>query len=263
VIITGGSDGIGFEFANQLAKQGFNIILIARSAQKLAMCKEKLISKFPTIKVQTIVTDLSKDDSLEYYDNLFNQIKEENVSMLINCAGQFVGKLEDESLEKIRDCVVVNTFPRFMLTRNFLHRWAPINENGKKKAIVTIGCHNHDLESRGPSIWNAINHAVNMFMLSESQNYNVVGGYLMDIKPINVLTDGSGKKEKNWLSCTPEELVKDSLESLGQIEETFGCKRHIAYCWFSEEIRMLFGMTMARYWEVLTNKEMTKRGSVW
>jgi short-subunit dehydrogenase len=37
--VTGGSDGIGLQYCKDLAKQGFNICIIARNEQKM---KEKL-----------------------------------------------------------------------------------------------------------------------------------------------------------------------------------------------------------------------------
>jgi FlaA1/EpsC-like NDP-sugar epimerase len=38
-VVTGGSDGIGLQYCKDLAKQGFNICIIARNEQKM---KEKL-----------------------------------------------------------------------------------------------------------------------------------------------------------------------------------------------------------------------------
>jgi short-subunit dehydrogenase len=35
VVITGSSDGIGLEFANQFASRGFNIVMIARNQERL------------------------------------------------------------------------------------------------------------------------------------------------------------------------------------------------------------------------------------
>lgn len=186
VIITGGSDGIGFEFANQLAAQNFNIILISRSADKLLKRALQLRAKYPSVKVETLVADFTKGDSIEYYDSVLDQIKHDNVSMLINCAGQFVGRLQNESVAKVRDAVLVNSIPPFMMTRNFLFKYPSVNENGKKKAVITMSCHNQELESKGLSIMASVGHAVNMFTVSESQNYEALGAYLMNIKPVNV-----------------------------------------------------------------------------
>lgn len=237
-------------------------MLISRSAEKLNKRASQLESNY-NVKTQTIVTDFTKDDTIEYYDSVLNQIKAEpsQVSMLFNCAGNIIGKLENETLERCRDSVMLNTLPAYMMTRNFLFKYPPSLE--QQKAVVTMSCHNHELEPTGPSISISCKHGVNSFMEAEAINYKALGGHLMDIKPINVLTAGSGKSDKGFLSCSAEELVRDSLECLGQTDQTFGCKRHTPYAWVSEEIRILFGMSAARLWELMTNTEMKRLGTIW
>jgi NADPH:quinone reductase-like Zn-dependent oxidoreductase len=39
-LVTGGSEGIGKSFAQDLAKSGFNILLVSRSEEKLEKAKE-------------------------------------------------------------------------------------------------------------------------------------------------------------------------------------------------------------------------------
>ncbi len=56
-IITGASSGIGLEFANQLASNDVNLLLIARSKDKLENIKSKLESKY-NIKVEILCLDL-------------------------------------------------------------------------------------------------------------------------------------------------------------------------------------------------------------
>jgi NAD(P)-dependent dehydrogenase (short-subunit alcohol dehydrogenase family) len=45
-LITGGSRGLGFEVARGLARQGFNLILVAKDPARLSAAKEKLQSEF-------------------------------------------------------------------------------------------------------------------------------------------------------------------------------------------------------------------------
>ena len=45
--ITGSSDGIGKGLAFGLAKEGFNIILSARTVSKMEKIKEEIIAKYP------------------------------------------------------------------------------------------------------------------------------------------------------------------------------------------------------------------------
>ena len=63
-LVTGASDGIGKEYARNLAKSGFDIILMARDQTKLDIVAMEIRQEF---KVQTIVIyyDFSKLATLE------------------------------------------------------------------------------------------------------------------------------------------------------------------------------------------------------
>jgi predicted amino acid dehydrogenase len=58
-VITGGSDGIGFACAKHLAKQGFNIVLLARNIEKLAKCADELKQINKEIKTRVIEIDFA------------------------------------------------------------------------------------------------------------------------------------------------------------------------------------------------------------
>ena len=84
-LITGGSEGIGFELARLFAKDKNNIILVARNEEKLLRAKNKLEDEFE-VEVKIIVCDLSKNDEV---DKLIKAVDENNLSVdnLINNAG--------------------------------------------------------------------------------------------------------------------------------------------------------------------------------
>lgn len=46
IVVTGATDGIGREFALQLAKAGFNILIVSRSPDKLALVSSEIGSSF-------------------------------------------------------------------------------------------------------------------------------------------------------------------------------------------------------------------------
>jgi len=93
VIVTGGSRGIGFEFAQQFAKRGFNIAIldqnqieIQRAVNKLTEINEKLENK---IAIKSIAGDIKSPGELE------RCLIDCDVSILINNAGiaYFIYKL--------------------------------------------------------------------------------------------------------------------------------------------------------------------------
>jgi len=84
VLITGGSEGIGFELAKLYAADGFDLILAARDPQKLEQAALRL-KDFP-VSVQTIAADLSVLGSAE---GLYQEVRNRGlrVSVLVNDAG--------------------------------------------------------------------------------------------------------------------------------------------------------------------------------
>ena len=84
-LITGASGGIGLEFAHILANDGFDLILVARTLEKLEELSTIINNDYKR-KVLVINTDLSIPGSSQA---LFNQIKERGyiVDVVINNAG--------------------------------------------------------------------------------------------------------------------------------------------------------------------------------
>ncbi len=78
-LITGASSGIGLDIAKYLASKKYELILVARSREKL----EYIQQKFPT-KTTIIVMDLSIEQKVK---ELCVLMKKENIDILVNNAG--------------------------------------------------------------------------------------------------------------------------------------------------------------------------------
>lgn len=84
VLITGASGGIGYELAKLFARDHHNLILVARSSDKLAQVATELQAHGVTVK--TITLDLTAPPASRF---LFDQLQRENIAVdiLINNAG--------------------------------------------------------------------------------------------------------------------------------------------------------------------------------
>lgn len=93
-LITGASSGIGEAYAREFAKQGCNLIIVARSKHKLDSLAKELQEK-NSIQVKTIDMDLSTENSAQ---KLYEKITENNIRVetLINNAGFATKGLFDE-----------------------------------------------------------------------------------------------------------------------------------------------------------------------
>ena len=84
-LVTGASEGIGAEFIQILAARGYDLILVARSEDKLNRLAAKAETEF-NIKCTVIVADLSQSKAAH---NLFQRVHELSldVNFLVNNAG--------------------------------------------------------------------------------------------------------------------------------------------------------------------------------
>ncbi len=112
-LITGASSGMGADMARILSEKGFNLILVARRTQKLEKLKEELKGE---------VTIITMDISSTYNCmKLYNQVKKENIDILINNAGfGFFGEFNKIKLEKELDMIDLNIKSLHTLTKLFL-----------------------------------------------------------------------------------------------------------------------------------------------
>ncbi len=103
VLITGASGGIGYELAKLFARDHHNLVLVARSAEKLSQVAAELQAHGVTVK--TIVLDLALPVAPKF---LYDQLQRENIAIdiLINNAGfgafgEFATMPEEEILGQI------------------------------------------------------------------------------------------------------------------------------------------------------------------
>ena len=109
-LITGASSGIGLDMARYLASLKYELILVARSRDKLEEIQKELHTK-----VMIIVADLSQEQKVK---ELYAYIKKENIDILINNAGfgKF-GNFTDIPLSEEIDMINTNIKGVHILTK--------------------------------------------------------------------------------------------------------------------------------------------------
>lgn len=120
-LITGASGGIGYEFAKIAASQNFNLVLVARSKEKLEMLRKELKEKY-NVQVWIFVHDLSNPDTMpELVDEIDDLGLEINI--LINNAGiGDYGKYLETSAGKELQMINLNVYALTYLTKVFYRR---------------------------------------------------------------------------------------------------------------------------------------------
>lgn len=137
-LVTGASGGLGEEFARQLAKQGADLVLVARSKEKLERLANEL-RQDAGVKVTVVPADLSLSDAVE---RLASEIKNRGlkINLLINNAG--LGVFEnfiESSLAKQTNQVDVNVRAVVALTHAFVPEMIALRRGGLINIASTAG----------------------------------------------------------------------------------------------------------------------------
>ena len=82
--VTGASSGIGAAFARRLAREGYDVVGVARSRDRLEALAEE-IQKESTVSVDVLVADLTEPDSLAEVERGLGE--DPNLALLVNNAG--------------------------------------------------------------------------------------------------------------------------------------------------------------------------------
>ncbi|WP_375495537.1 SDR family NAD(P)-dependent oxidoreductase [uncultured Nostoc sp.] len=132
-LITGASSGIGKAFAQELAARKTNLVLVARSEDKLSQLAKQLQEQHK-IQVEVIVKDLTEPNAAaSVFDT--TKAKELTIDLLINNAGfGCYGDFAEEDGEKQVKIVQLNILALVDLTHKFL----PLMRQRRSGSIINV-----------------------------------------------------------------------------------------------------------------------------
>ena len=155
VLITGASSGIGLELARLFARDGNNLVLVARREELLNKIAGELNSDFG-VEVEVITKDLTLGKSS---DEIFMQLKDREIDIVVNNAGfGAVGPFSELDYKRQVDMIKLNVTALTSLTRLFIPRMVERNSGG----ILNVG----SLAGFQPGPYATIYYATKAFVLS-------------------------------------------------------------------------------------------------
>jgi short-subunit dehydrogenase len=133
-VVTGASSGIGEAFARRLAREGYNVVLVARRREKLDALAEDL-KKRHAVNAQSVVADLSNEDDINRVADMLTEFSEAGkLDLLINNAGfGTTGNFINQPMKDQNAMINLHVTATMRLTRAALpgmikqHRGAIIN----------------------------------------------------------------------------------------------------------------------------------------
>ena len=118
-LITGGSGGIGLELAKVLARNGFDIVLVARKRDTLEGAAGQLEGKF-NVTAHVFAADLRREEAPQA---IFDFLRNENIpiEILVNNAGFGLGgEFAETDINRELEMIQVNIAALTQLTKLFL-----------------------------------------------------------------------------------------------------------------------------------------------
>lgn len=135
-VVTGASGGLGAELAKRFAADGYDLLAVARNAEKLTACKEEIETEYG-VAVHICAADLTQESAAQ---DVYAYAKENGlrVTALVNNAGfGDFGAYETVEWERQRDMVQLNVLALMHLTRLFLPDMQA-QKNGKILNVASI-----------------------------------------------------------------------------------------------------------------------------
>ncbi len=220
-LITGASFGIGAAFAQELASRQVNLVLVARSAEKLQQLAETFTANYG-VQVRVIVQDLTQPDAAT---EVFTAVQRQGIDLLVNNAGiGDYGRFSERSHQQQANIIKLNVLALVELTHLFL----PGMQQRGCGDIINVS----SISAFQPIPYLAAYSASKAFILHFSQALwaeNISTGVrILVVCPGPTKTDFFAKAEMDISSElmgaqtyeTPEDVVKAALQALAAGKST-------------------------------------------
>ena len=215
-LITGASNGIGFELAKVFARENYNLILVARSEEELTARAGEL-KQLNNIETITIAKDLfDREAPMEVYQEV--KSKGIEIDVLVNDAGQGqYGLFVDTDIDRELDIVQLNIGAYLMLTKPFLKDMVA-RGSGKILNLSSIG-------SKVVGPYESVYHGTKAFVQSWSEairsEVKDKGVTVTTLLPGPTATDFFNKAEmqdsklvKDGSLANPAKVAQDGYDAL-------------------------------------------------
>ena len=135
-VITGASTGIGYEAALAFTRKNKNLIIVARSKDKLEQLEKEIKNINPDLDVVIKISDLSV---MENVHKLYDDLKKYELETWINNAGfGNTGLVKDQNLEKIEMMLQLNIEALTILSTLFIKDYSDV-EGSQLINVSSVG----------------------------------------------------------------------------------------------------------------------------
>ncbi|XP_068128177.1 very-long-chain 3-oxoacyl-CoA reductase-B-like [Hyperolius riggenbachi] len=226
-VVTGATDGIGKGYAGELAKRGFNVVLISRTREKLQKVAND-IEQQTGRKTRKILADFT--GGLEIYPSIEEGLKDLDIGILVNNVGMTMRPaiLKEPFLcspnlaQGLCDIVNCNMLSMVQMTRIVL----PKMISRKKGLIINVSSVVGARPYRYYAVYSSSKGFADYFSRALHAEYKTRGITVQSVQPLSVSTNMSENAEPNLLVKSAADFAREALNTVGLANVTNGCLSH-------------------------------------
>jgi short-subunit dehydrogenase len=207
-LITGSSGGIGEEFAEQLARRGVNLVLVARREDKLTQLRSRLLEQNPGLSIDVIAADLAVPGSAaELADKIASLGR--RIDILVNNAGVGLhGDFVQQDAGVNAAQIQLNCVTLVELTASFL----PPMTKARHGVVINVASTAAFQPTPGMAVYGATKAFVLSFTEALWQETKSTG--------VRVLALCPGATDTEFFSRTGEEFLTSGRQTSAQVVDT-------------------------------------------
>jgi len=258
-VITGSAMGIGKQYGIELAKMGFNIVMIDKDGKEMEKTKKVLSELGAKVKAITWdLGDISDTEKYESFEKILSQTTQDiDVCILINNAAEF----QQQSLiqtppETLFRASHVNSHAPALLARFFIpqmmHKYDTM---GVRSAIINVGTNAAEIQN--PRYQYAVYGASKSYLHILSSAMQECWDDKIDIMTAIPRQTKTPMCPVNFcFTATPEGHVRSILSQLGHEKQSYGTLMHDLE--YQLRFKMPFGFIFDNIVQLLNRKENEK-----
>uniref|UniRef100_A0AC34FEP7 Uncharacterized protein n=1 Tax=Panagrolaimus sp. ES5 TaxID=591445 RepID=A0AC34FEP7_9BILA len=223
-IVTGSTDGIGKEYALQLAQRGFNLILISRTQTKLDSVKAEIAKEYNNIQIETVAYNFTNANLNDYKKDILPMIEKKEIGILVNNVGfyyDYPDIYHKVDLQRTADIVIINTVPVSILTAAVLPQMV------KRNAGIIVNISSGLGYAKVPYLtaYSASKAYINHLGSILRAEYANSGITIQTLCPLMVSTNMS-KRDESFFILNVKKMVESSVKTIGIADEIAGTIAH-------------------------------------
>lgn len=230
--VTGSTDGIGLEYAHQLAEKGYNLLLLSRTEEKLKNVALEIGGKYPNLKIEYLAVDFTRTDIYESIKAKINSLNGQlyilvnNVGILHPIPELFADFPEGFNMKQINANAVSATEMTDIALKKMLSQKPSVDGKRPRGVIIFISSSAGLIEIPTFSVYGATKAYINYLGKVLSTEYASKDIIVQTVTPNQVVTKMSKELHEASVAVSAESFVRYSLKAVGSETMTNGHPKH-------------------------------------